>query len=41
MVKIFYRVDQDYGSRVEKGLSSTSYSTMFEKFTKKLGLTSD
>ncbi len=43
MVKIFYIVDEDYGSRVEKGLTSTSgtIGTIFEKMKKTMGLSSD
>lgn len=35
-------VDEDYGSRVEKGLASASKGgTLLEKFAQKIGMTSD
>lgn len=41
MLKIFYLVDSDYGARVEKGLSATTFSSLMSGFAQKLGLSSD
>ncbi len=41
MLKIFYKVDEDYGARVEKGLASSAAGGFVEKFSKKVGLSSD
>ncbi|CDW91299.1 catalase [Stylonychia lemnae] len=41
MLKVFFMVDEDYGSRVQKGLSQSSISSMVGQFAKKVGLSSD
>jgi len=41
MLRLFYQVDEDYGSRVAEGLGMKDTTSFFEKIGKAIGLTKD
>ena len=41
MLRLFYKVDEDYGTRVAEGLGMKDTASFFEKIGKAIGLTTD
>jgi hypothetical protein len=41
MLRLFYKVDEDYGNRVAEGLGFKDTSSFFQKIGQAMGLTTD
>ena len=41
MLRLFYKVDEEYGTRVAEGLGMKETTSFFEKIGKAIGLTTD